>query len=142
MNPYFEQMILSASPIELVRMLFQRAISKVREARGHLKENRIEERASAINAAYMVVAELLSSINAGEAPDLAQKLESLYRYVQMRLVEANLNQTDAPMADVLGVLTTLAEAWIAIPDVATGSETKPSPWELVPGDRIPVAFTA
>ena len=38
MNPYFEQMILSASPIELVRLMYQQAIAAVADAREHLRE--------------------------------------------------------------------------------------------------------
>ena len=122
MNAYFDDMILSASPVELVRLLFQHAISKVREARVHLREHRVGERAAAINSAYQVVGELMNSIDSGAAPDLAQRLRALYCYVLERLVEANLNQIDAPLSDVLGVLSTIAEAWSDL------ARPKPNPW--------------
>ena len=115
MNAYYDEMVLAASPMELVRMLFQKAIAKVRDARAHLEGGRIEERAAAINLAYRVVAELMNSIDASAAPELAQRLRALYCYVQERLLEANLKQADAPLADVLGVLTTMAEAWTDVP---------------------------
>jgi flagellin-specific chaperone FliS len=38
MNTYFEQMVLSASPLELIRILYRQADSAVRKAREHLKE--------------------------------------------------------------------------------------------------------
>lgn len=127
MNQYFEQMIMSASPIELIRLLYQKAISSVREAREHLAARRIIERAGAINKAYLVLAELNQSLRADEAPELAARLSGLYAYMQRRLLEANLKQKDEPLAEVLGLLMTLAEAWDAIKD-SPAEEYKPHPW--------------
>ena len=110
MNTYFEQMILSASPIELIRILYQRAASSVRDAREHLSSGRIAERAGSINNAYDVLTELIASLRPAEAPELAAKLRALYCYMQERLLEANFKQTDAPLADVLRLLTILADA--------------------------------
>ncbi len=44
MNPYYEQKILNSEPIELVKLVYQRAISCVRDAREHLQHKRIMER--------------------------------------------------------------------------------------------------
>lgn len=116
MNQYFEQMILTASPVELIRLLYQRAITSVRDAREHLKRGRIMERGKAINHAYLVLTELLASLNPAEAPELSKRLSGLYTYMQGRLLDANFKQHDAPLAEVLSLLTTLEEAWKAIPD--------------------------
>lgn len=128
MNPYFEQMILSASPVELIRLLYQRAIGSVRDARGFLKEGRIEERCASINIAYAVLTELTSSLRADDAPELSNKLNGLYGYMQGRLVEANLRQEEAPLNEVIGLLTTLAEAWCAVPDPYVAEVAGQSPW--------------
>ena len=46
-----------------------------------------------------------------------------------RLIEANCQQSDAPLADVLGLLSTLAEAWtgVAAPPNTPAADA-PSPW--------------
>jgi flagellar protein FliS len=116
MNPYFEQMVLSASPVELLRLLYQRAISAVRDAREHLREKRIAERCASLNIAYAVLTELTSSLRADDAPELSANLNALYGYMQQRLLDGNLNQDDEPLREVLGLLSTLAEAWQAVPD--------------------------
>lgn len=113
MNPYFEQMILSASPIELVRLMYQRAVACVADAREHLRAGRIIERGQAIAKAYAIISELMASLDREKAPELATNLRRLYPYLQQRLVEANLRQTDAPLAEVSRLLTTLADAWQA-----------------------------
>src|ERR1700679_3365981 len=99
MNPYFEQVILSASPVELVRMMYQKAIASVTDARDHLKTGRIRERSQAINKAYAILAEVLVSLDVSKGPELAAKLKRLYCYMQERLIEANQTQKDGPLGE-------------------------------------------
>jgi flagellar protein FliS len=128
MNQYFEQMILTASPVELIRMLYQRAIASVRDARQHLENRRIVERGKSINQAYLILLELSGSLRTEEAPQLATRLKGLYTYIQARLLEANMQQTDAPLAEALALLTTLAEGWSSVPDVAETPRVLHNPW--------------
>ena len=138
MNQYFEQMILTASPVELIRLLYQRAINSVRDAREHLKNGRIMERGKSINNAYLVLMELSQSLNAEEAPDLARRLSGLYAYMQKKLLDANLKQQDAPLAEVLSLLTTLDEGWRAVPDsVEAAAPVAPkNPWANAAADLV------
>jgi flagellar protein FliS len=122
MNRYLEQKILTADPVELVRVLYQTAISSVREARTHLREGRIAERARATSCAYAALAELNGSLNMPAAPELTGRLRGLYLYMQGRLVEAGTQQSDVPLAEILGLLTTLAEAWTAALETLRQSE--------------------
>ncbi len=128
MNPYFEQMILSASPVELIRLLYQRAIGALRDARVSLRQGRVEQRSASINIAYAVLTELAGSLRAEEAPELAAKLEGLYGYMQTRLVDANFRQVEEPLTEVIGLLTILAEAWSAVPDPLVAEAAAQSRW--------------
>jgi flagellar protein FliS len=123
MNPYFEQKILSVDPIELIRLVYQRARSSVADAREHLRNKRILERSAAINRAYMAIHELKSALQPEVAPELCGRLQSLYLYMQKRLLEANMRQEDAPLAEVLKLLTTLEEGWSGVAkELAAGRE--------------------
>lgn len=64
--------------------------------------------------AYSVIAELLSALRQETAPDLVRRLQSLYFYIQQRLLDANAQQADQPLAEVLGLLTTLEEGWCGV----------------------------
>ncbi|MGD1072395.1 MAG: flagellar export chaperone FliS [Bryobacteraceae bacterium] len=119
MNTYFEQMILSASPVELIRILYQQAASTVRDAREHLRGGRIAERSGSINNAYEVLTELIAALRPAEAPEIAARLCSLYCYMQRRLLEANFRQTDEPLEEVLRLLAILAQAWDATPELVS-----------------------
>jgi flagellar protein FliS len=114
MNPYFEQTILNADPMDLIRMLYQRAISCVRDAREHLQHKRIAERSKAIMRAYAALGELLAALRPEHAPELSGRLQSLYFYMQQRLLDANMRQSDEPLAEVLRLLSTLDEAWSGV----------------------------
>jgi flagellar protein FliS len=129
MNAYFEQKILDADPIELVRLVLQRAIACVRDAREHLAKGRILERSRAITKAYAAVSELQSALRPEVAPEFVGRLEALYLYIQRRLLEANVQQADEPLVEVLSLLSTLAEGWNGVrsesdPDVAKDQEWK------------------
>jgi flagellar protein FliS len=132
MNPYFEQTILNADSIDLVRMMYQRTISWVLEARGHLANKRITERSAAIMRAYAVLAELLAALRPEMAPELSLRLQSLYHYMQQRLLDANMRQADHPLAEVLDLLITLESAWTGVAaalapnkEVSAGTEEMP-----------------
>jgi len=114
MNPYFEQNILNAEPVELTRMVYQQAIASVREAREHLAQRRIRERTDAVNRAYLAIAELLASLRPETAPEISRRLQGLYSYMLGRLLEGNMRQIDPPLAEVLGLLVTLEEAWSGV----------------------------
>jgi flagellar protein FliS len=120
MNPYFEQVILSASPIELVRILYQQAIAAVADAREHLRAGRIRERVRAVTKAHAILSELMLSLDSKQAPELAGNLRRLYCYMQERLIEANFSQKDAPLEETARLLSTLADAWQEIPQERSG----------------------
>jgi flagellar protein FliS len=114
MNPYYEQKILASDPIELIRIVYQRAILSVKEAREHLRHKKIGERSAAIVRAYKAISELLCALRPEVAPELCGRLQGLYCYMQQRLLDANMAQADKPLAEVLSLLTTLEEGWSGV----------------------------
>lgn len=121
-DAYLENKILSASPVELIRILYQGALSSIRDAKGYLAEGDIAKRSRAISKATAILTELSCSLNHEAAADLGARLASLYDYMQRRLLEANFEQSEAPLNEVLALLATLAESWEEI-DMKNRSET-------------------
>jgi flagellar secretion chaperone FliS len=121
LTSYLEQKTLSASPLELVAMLYLKAINEIREARRHLAARNIELRSKAITKACEVILELDGSLNIEAGGDLSERLRGLYRYSLVRLLDANLQQADEPLAEVLGLLATLSEGWQTV--ARTSSQT-------------------
>ena len=113
-NPYAAHLdvsILTAEPIELVRILYRTALDSVSAARAHLAAGEIQARSQAINKALSVIHELALSLNPQAEPTLASTLAELYDYMQRRLLAANLEQSDAPLGEVMGLLETMTDAW-------------------------------
>lgn len=110
-NAYLESRILTADPIELVRLMYQGAIGEVRSARLYLQERDIRSRANAISKACAILTELTVSLDRKAGGEYAERLADLYGYMMRKLTEANSQQRDEPMAEVLRLLTTLLEGW-------------------------------
>ena len=108
---YLEGRIASADPLELVGLLYQGASGAVREARRHLSEGDISARSRAISKAHDILTELTVSLDHTSGADLSRRLEQLYCYMQRRLLEANFQQADEPLAEVLALLMTVGESW-------------------------------
>jgi flagellar protein FliS len=127
---YLESRVHSADPVELVRILYESASGAVTDARRHLAAGAIAERSRSINKACAVLAELISSLDRERGGEIAQRLGQLYDYMYARLIEANRQQADAPLADVLGLLATLSEAW-----EGAGAVAQPAAAAEAPGAR-------
>ena len=113
-DAYLESRILSADPLELLRLLYQAATSKVRDARRHLAEGDIQSRSRSITRVCEILIELAGSLDHERGGEISARLAQLYDYLLGRLIEANLQQSDEPLAEALGLLTTLSEAWEGI----------------------------
>jgi flagellar protein FliS len=61
--------------------------------------------------------------NGGE---YAERLAELYAYMMRRLTEANFQQIEEPLAEVLGLLTTVLEGWEAM-QAQLGNDSQPAP---------------
>ncbi len=128
---YLEQKTLSASPLELVAMLYSKTIAELREARRQLAARDIQLRSKAISKACDTIGELDGALNMEAGGELAQRLRSLYRYCLVRLLDANLHQADEPLAEVLGLVATLSEGWQSIAKSNPVPENTPvGHWEM------------
>jgi flagellar protein FliS len=138
LSSYLQQKTLSASPLELVAMLYAKAISELREARRHLAAGNIELRSKAISKVCDAIGELDGALNMEVGGDLSLRLRSLYRYCLVRLLDANRLQADEPLAELLGLLTTLSEGWQTLAqDGAQLANRRPNASDAPPKD-VPV----
>jgi flagellar protein FliS len=110
-STYLEATILSADPVELVRILYRTAMDSVHDARAYLAAGDVAARVRAVNKAWGALRELSFCLNHEAQPILARQLTELYDFMQRRLLAANFEQTDAPLAEVAQLLENLSEAW-------------------------------
>ncbi len=110
-NTYLENRILSASPLELVAILYEEAEKSVREALAALSRGDIRGRSREITRAQLILGELSTSLDLEAGGELAVRLGELYAYLQTRLAEANRDQNAHPLEEVSRLLTTLLDGW-------------------------------
>jgi len=110
-NSYEDNRILSASPMELVRILYTAAGRSVQSAREDLRMGAIGSRSREINKAQLILLELATSVDPAKGQEISERLLALYEYMMTKLAEANAEQIDAPLAEVNSLLSTLQEGW-------------------------------
>lgn len=108
---YLENEILSASPMRLIQLMYGAALDSIAAARRALREGEIHGRSRAINKAIRIVTELSRCLNREASAELGENLAKIYGYVIRLLVESNVKQTEAPLAEAERLLITLADAW-------------------------------
>lgn len=111
LDRYFEAEVLNADPLRLVSLLYRGAGEAIAAARAALASGNIPERSKQILKAWEIVFELGRSLDHEQGGAIAQQLAELYAYVGQRLLDANAQQEDAPLAEAASILGTLAEAW-------------------------------
>jgi flagellar secretion chaperone FliS len=110
-NAYLESQVLTADPLELVRLLYRGAGDATRCARAHLAAGRIAQRSRQISKAHAILTQLSVSLDHVRGGKLSIRLAELYDYMQRRLLEANLRQKAEPLVEVESLLATLLEGW-------------------------------
>ncbi len=132
-DQYLRYEVMSADPLKLVRMLYRGAIDAVSSARAHLRDGAIRERSREITRALRILHELLRSLDRENGGDVAKSLARLYAYMTDRLLEANAQQSGAPLEEVARLLATLHEGWSVI------SVDPPAPESAEPAEYEPVS---
>jgi flagellar protein FliS len=108
---YNEEEILTAGPIRLIQLLYRGALDSIISARRYLKLGDIRARSRAISKAMTIITELSLSLDHTAGGDLSKNLAELYAYTQTLLIQANVKQSDPPLAEAERLLSTLLEAW-------------------------------
>jgi len=110
-----ESDIASASPHELIVILYKAAVVSVQMAKTQLAQGDIPGKGASISKAIMLIGSgLQASLNREVGGQLAQNLYDLYSYMIQRLMEANLNSNVALLDEVEGLLVDLQGAWESI----------------------------
>lgn len=107
-----ESAVLSASPHQLVVLLFDGALSAMKKAIILIEQGDIPGKGQAISKAINIISNgLQSGLNHEVGSDLAANLDSLYDYMTRRLLQANLHNDINAINEVVELLNNIADAW-------------------------------
>jgi flagellar protein FliS len=109
--------VTSANPHQLVLMLFDGATFAVGIAIQSLVDGRIPEKCRMIGRALDIISGgLQASLDKEAGGELADRLDSLYEYMCIRLIFANSRNDLVALREVSFLLTEIRGAWAEIAD--------------------------
>ncbi|EHM45990.1 MAG: flagellar export chaperone FliS [Yokenella regensburgei] len=107
-----ESAVLSASPHQLVVMLFDGALSAMVRARLFLEQGDIVAKGESLSKAINIIDNgLKAGLNMDVGGELPHNLSALYDYMVRRLLHANLRNDVAAISEVEALLNNIADAW-------------------------------
>ena len=111
-NVGVESGVMSASPHQLIVMLFDGAQSALVRARILMSQGDIPAKGAALSKAINIIDNGLSAgLDMEKGGELAQNLSALYDYMSRRLLHANLHNDEQAINEVAALLENIADAW-------------------------------
>lgn len=108
---YRENAVLSASPEQLVVLLYEHLIINLKKAARHMQERNFEGKAEALTRANDIVLELLSSLDFEKGGEISSRLASLYGYFTREIATVGRTLDTARIAQLVEMAEELRESW-------------------------------
>jgi len=110
-----ETRLTSATPHQMVAMLFDGYMEAVAQARGAMRSGQQATKGMAIGRAVRIVEEgLRAGLDLQAGGSLARDLDELYTYLTMRLTLANVRGDESLLDECQRLVSPLREAWMSI----------------------------
>lgn len=101
----------SAPKTQIVERLFDRFARDLDDARAALAKQDIQAKSRALSHANQIVLQLRLALDHKAAPELCANLESLYNFVALKLLDANVKLTTKPLDQAAKVMAGLGNAF-------------------------------
>jgi flagellar secretion chaperone FliS len=111
---YKEQSILTATPGQLVVMLYDGCLRFLHQSAHAMREGDTVVAGNRLSRAEAIIDELLTTLDLEQGGVIASRLQGIYVFCAKQLIEARLSG-DADMIDtVSGLLAELRESWAQV----------------------------
>jgi flagellar secretion chaperone FliS len=123
MNPYArpqayrEASVMTASPEQLVVMLYDGAGRFLRQAEGSMVEGSWLQASEKLTRAEAIIDELLATLDM-DAGEIAERLQAIYVFCKTRLIEARIERDPVRVEQVARLMAELRGAWANIKNPA------------------------
>jgi flagellar protein FliS len=115
---YRQQSILTATPGQLVVMLYDGCLRFLHQGAHAMREGNIAEAGARLSRAEAIIEELLSTLDLEEGGVIASRLQGIYVFCSRHLMQARIER-DAEMIEKVGeLLSELRDSWSQV--AATG----------------------
>ena len=110
---YTQTGVLTANRETILLMLYNGAIRFLKMAITASESSQTNEKNLYVGKAMDIVNELRASLNHKGDEQIASSLESLYEFIQDRLLKGSIENNVSHLNEALGILTTLKDGWEA-----------------------------
>ena len=117
MNPldaYMKNSVQTASPLQQVILLYEKAILSLKIAKESIEKNDIKTKIEHITKCQDIIRALDSALDYEKGGDIAKNLHSLYDFIESSLFKAHANNDTVLIDDLIEILNTLKEGWEGI----------------------------
>ena len=114
-NPYAQyrqQGVLTASPAELVVMLYEGCIKQLKLAKIHIEAKNVEGANNSFQRAQDIITELVMGLDFNY--DIAKELLNLYEFIQHAIIDMNISKDIKQVDPVIEILDDLRTAWVEV----------------------------
>jgi len=121
---YRNQEVLTASPAQLVAMLYERAIRSLKDAARAIEAGDVEARWQHNNRAIEILTHMWSTLDLERGGVVAKNLSDLYRFMLRRLADVDMKNDAQAALEVAALIEPLAVSWRQL--AAQGGQAKPA----------------
>ena len=111
---YKQQSILTATPGQLVVMLYDGCLRFLQQGAQSMREGKLAEAGSRLQRAEAILDELLSTLDLEQGGVIASRLQGIYVFALRHLMEARLERDAGKIDRVVELLGELRESWMEI----------------------------
>ena len=112
-DAYRQSAVLSATPAELVVMLYDGASRFLRQAATAMRARDVERAHNALRRAELIIAHLDGTLDS-EQGEIADRLHAIYHFCLAHLNRGRLAQDAGKLEEVSGLLGELRAAWAEV----------------------------
>jgi len=113
-----KQDIATADPHRLTLMLMQGALDKMAYAKGCMERKDFEGKAEHLSKATAIIINLRDTLDLDVKSEITDNLFALYDYMIQRLTDANIQNSQTIMDEVISLMLPIKGAWMQIPESA------------------------
>ncbi|MGB0733363.1 MAG: flagellar export chaperone FliS [Pontibacterium sp.] len=110
-----EASVHTASPHQLIVMLYEGALKALAMAKGGLERGDIELRTKQINKATDILIGLRGMLDHEQGGEIAGNLDALYDYMVRTLMTANREADSKKVQEVMNLILEVKAGWAGIP---------------------------
>jgi flagellar protein FliS len=107
--------IAFADPHVLILRLMDGAIERIYQAKGAIQQKNTEAKGTLISKAIGIIAGLDACLDHDLENELTTRLGALYEYMNVRLLEANVENDIGKLEEVAKLIGEIRSAWVQIP---------------------------